>query len=162
MDSEFEVTGGKIIVSDPCYDASSDCNYFAKVENGVWVVKIIYDNERPKELISYVRDVEISDEWEKITSDICVDSGLVGFYDLTHFQDNKIIENLDEYYNEGIEKLFPEQVWFSANYGVSKTKQGGVIPFGCVVKTPYSTGCYDLYILQKQSEIIALRLVLFD
>lgn len=162
---EFEITDSGIIITDPCYDPDSDCNFYTEIDSGVWNGTVLYYNDRPKEIFVYNDsnfNIKTDIKWNKITGDICVDSGLVGFYDFYYFQDDDVIKDLNSYYDDDIEKTFPEQKWFSANYGVTKTQsKAGNIPFGFVVETPYMNGCYDLYHI-KQDGFDVFKLVLFE
>jgi len=164
----FTLKSGKIIVSDPCYDLKNheynECNFVHDAEIGDWEVLVNYSGDKPKKVKIYSLNHTIQDEdYNCITRDICVDSGMVGFYDLLHFQDDTIIDNLDNFYSDGIVHLFPDKKWFSANYGVSQGQaKAGCLPYGFVTSTPYMVGCYDLYCAKIDNKVVGLEILLFE
>lgn len=161
----FEVVSGMIIVSDPCYDFErGECNFIDNVVNGFWEVLVEYDNDRPKKInTKALKHISNNDFKRSITRDICMDSGMVGFYDLKFFQNSDIIDDLNKFYKDGVDQWLPEQKWFSANFGATQNElKAGNVPHGFVVSTPYMVGCCDLYCEKQNDEIIGFEIVLLE
>ena len=133
--------GEEIIVSDPCYDEDGVCNYIAKAKSGDWKIEVVEDDGK-KELVA--KHIECGEkEWKLVSTDICVDSGMVGLYDREYYQAKDRIRNE--------ERFELQKRWLLEN-------EEGKVGRGCVVKVKFG-GCFDLYAM-GESELEGLRLVL--
>lgn len=87
----FDVTSGKLVVSDPCYTAPDVLPF---VRNGKWTASVVKSDEggwgiRIAELIACVRDEKLftpCGSWEKAPFEVGVDSGQAGIFDNDHFR----------------------------------------------------------------------------
>ena len=97
----FEITSGKMIVTDPCYDKETWCQ--AKLDNvkiGKWHSTVEYSDEgewgdRVASIWAWHDSLGITDPGrdfpncnESIPADIGVDSGQAGFFDLEKYPDD--------------------------------------------------------------------------
>jgi hypothetical protein len=97
----FEITSGKMIVTDPCYDKETWCQ--AKLDNvriGKWLATVEYSDEgdwgdRVAQIWVWHDSLEITEPGtffppcsEYIPADIVVDSGQAGFFDIDKYPDD--------------------------------------------------------------------------
>jgi hypothetical protein len=94
---EFEITGGKAMITDPCYERGTWCQgVVEKVKNGTWDAFVTTSNEgtwgvRNAQL--FVRHMskpalQADDCNEKTEIEVGVDSGQAGIFDDAKFPDN--------------------------------------------------------------------------
>lgn len=150
---QFEVTSGKLRVTDPCYDRSIWCSGYVDAENGTWEafvymsdqgawgnrvsaleVRRVGENEAPDRLVSF---------------EVGVDSGQAGFFDDAFYpegDDNGEYGNTDTFYGKVCEITLSD-------------KRAGVLPFGAVSSSGYGDGGYDCFVLEKNGKVVAARIV---
>lgn len=77
----FKVTGGKLLVTDPCYDLGTWCQGVLKnVHNGVWEASVELAGKRVGRLhVKAVGQVPVG-PWFDQDFDVGVDSGQAGFF----------------------------------------------------------------------------------
>lgn len=153
----FEITSGKLVLSDPCFDyypegPNDDMNIY-DVPNGKWLVYII--NMKHPQVRNKIRNILIHHtsltvldlKWEKIDTTIGVDSGLVGFFDLSHYQNNETI-------SEDVKKQ--GKTWYDINCEPCKIAQ--TIPFGVVSNSDYGNPIYNVYGAYKDNQLVGLKI----
>lgn len=134
----FQVTNGKLYISDPCYSRGRDdlCATVQNVANGKWFGKVEYNNEgRVAVLIAEHEDLEhdICGTYE--IEDLAVDSGQMGIYAEDKFPNSQ--EEMGKYGDT------------SKHYGKccketqSKARAGIVDNYGVVSSSGYGDGGYD-------------------
>jgi hypothetical protein len=149
MEKYFEITSGKILVSDPCYDKPTWCTAtLDNVRNGTWEYSVEeIDEGRIASLeANYVSAGVILSDWEKIDQTIGVDSGQAGIFD--YAQDP---EQPGEYEEPGFYRDCCSATLGDEGYGTVK--------FGCVSSSGYGDGGYDCFVKRSdKGEILAVRL----
>lgn len=106
----FEITSGKMIVTDPCYDKETWCQEkLDNVKNGTWYSTVEYSDEgrwghRVAQIWVWHSSLEINDPGLEFppckfeSSNIGVDSGQAGFFDLEKYPDAP--QNDNAFYDE--------------------------------------------------------------
>lgn len=163
----FEITSGKIIVSDPCQSYDSD-DYFdgavLKVLNGKWtafVEKHPDDHTKPGKLMIH-NEVAISNdlEWLKLENIFTV-SAQVGFFDKDHYRNDNDIPSDKENQTDSD----PGDKWYNT-YCTNKqhlNQLAEIIPYGVVLLdiNDYGDESYNVYGAYKDYKLVALK-ILFD
>ena len=159
----FEVTSGKIIISDPCYKLPKNSdknkiNEIIDVPNGTWSAYVFkYRNgNNVSELMILHESItlkDINDVWLDHLTKICVDSGQAGFFDLKYYKDDDNVQNHelapfigieskgDKWYSMCCDKTYNEKI---------PGKCGDVIPNGCLSSSGYGDGQYDVSVGYKE------------
>lgn len=105
-------------------------------------------------------DIQNGDDWEYVDSNIGVDSGQAGFFDIDHFKDESVVS---EELKEKIKKLgfiSPNEQWYGMSCVITLSTAGwGIIPFGAVSRSGYGDGGYSLYVKKFLDEIVAMKIV---
>lgn len=157
----FDVTSGKLILSDPCY------------EKGIWCAKEI-DNVLPGKWNAYVkpsvdgRNAELIACHENFVPDdddstseyyrLAVDSGQMSIVDSPHYEDD------DQFPGEWGEP----NIGFDASrfYGFCceatlSRSSVGLIPYGCVASSGYGDGSYNAYVYRTRSGYVYMVRIVF-
>lgn len=152
----FEVTSGRIIVSDPCY--AKDiwcCNELKNAQNGTWSAYAVYDNSSIyaiiQKLVIECDDAgHIQEGMEMAPFTVGVDSGQAGFFDAVHYRDERVIDpdcNSSAY----------AELWYKHCCEITLARfPAGVLPFGVVSSSGYGDGEYNCY-LQKSDQGKVIR-----
>lgn len=157
----FEVTSGRLIVSDPCY--AEDiwcCNTLEAVRNGTWNASVVYDGDpnypRVAALIVEHECAEgVSKIMEEAAFSVAVDSGQAVFFDASHYRDNQAID-LNCTPTEHAE------LWYDHCCQISLAEQqAGVLPYGAVSSSGYGDGCYDCLIQRDVFGVLIRTELLF-
>jgi len=155
----FEITSGKMIVSDPGFDykpeGPNDDMKIYDVPNGKWLTYIININKKYPQIRNKIRNLLIHHnsltvldlEWKNLDSTIGIDSGLVGFFDSNHYQNNETIP--EDFKKQG-------KTWYDVNCTPCQVAQ--TIPFGVVSKSQYGDPIYNVYGAYKDNQLVGLRL----
>ena len=146
MDNTFEVTSGKLVVSDPSYKLGTWCQCtLDDVKNGTWEMEIKHERNAESgpisKLIAHHEDHHCRFVGEWINGNICVDSGQLGVFDYDHYKNDSSLKDLPEpsfmYDYEGTE------LFYRHCCDITLSKIGaGVIPHGCVSSSGYGDGSY--------------------
>ena len=174
----FEVTSGKLVVTDPCYDRSTWCmGYLEKVKNGTWeafahysddrswgdrVAKLVVfhkDHRYPKGFPQVLRD----DEGKRV--DIGVDSGQAGFFDDGVYPDGDRDDKGGEF--GGKDKFYDDCC--KATIGEDFGSKGGEYPNhgivqdrGVVSSSGYGDGSYECSYWVEDGLVVAAEIVFID
>lgn len=133
----FEITSGKMIVTDPCYNKETWCQ--AKLDNvkiGKWLATVEYSEgdwgDRVAQIWVWHDSLSIDNPGrdfpscsEYINADIGVDSGQAGFFDLDKYPDDP---HKDDAFYDAVCKLTLAGVPFSA------LEEAGVYPMADLSK----------------------------
>lgn len=80
--------------------------------------------------------------------------GVIGIYDLEHFQDGSVVPSgqkpLVESWSDD-----PRMLWYSMNCDAVSKKLASVVPYGAVV---HWDGGFDLFVRAKAKEIVGIKL----
>jgi len=150
---KFNVTSGKLRVTDPCYDKGTWCSGTIDVPNGEWDAYLELSDEGSwgtrVASIQIIKDNSpTSAAWELTNIDVGVDSGQAGFFDESFYPDQP---GLTSFYNK-VCKL------------TTGREQGGIIDgFGAVSSTGYGDGGYKCYVARNDAnEIVSAKIVFID
>lgn len=156
---EFEVTSGKLILIDPCYEKDGMCQINnLKAKKGKWVAHIEHSDEGDwgqRVAKIYAVNKELADslyafetDAERIDGDVGVDSGQAGIFDQERYPDDP--RTSDQ------EKVFYKVVCDLTTHG------GGVIDFGCVSSSGYGDGGYEAFGTKIGDEFVFVEIVFLE
>ena len=156
MKNTFEVTSGKIVCSDPCYEIPTWCQGIAdNVANGIWEAGIEYESNRVKRLFvthtnSNTRRIE--DFVGESIGCYGVDSGQFGFFDYDYYRNDKIAENLQKQdFGAGYDKEDGDS-WYRACCKITIDENWGVMPFGAVSSSGWGDGSYEVKGVKNEND----------
>jgi hypothetical protein len=159
MSKVFNVTSGKMVCSDPCYEIPTWCQgIIENVKNGKWGAGITTSDEgswgeRVSHLWVYnleaavnnpylVREIETFNGHELPFSG-GVDSGQFGFFDFTHYRNDESAKNLEKCDFGKNWDAKEGDTWYRAVSNLTLGgEQWGVLPFGTVSSSGYGDGSY--------------------
>ena len=175
MSQKFEVTSGKLILSDPCYELGTWCQGTVEnVKKGTWVADTVISDEggwgnRVSMLVAYNEESAngsfgLSDKLkalygvERLSFDGGVDSGQFGYFDAETFRNDESAKDLHKYVFRG-EADSQEDAWYRACCHLTLgDNQWGVLPQGVVSSSGFGDGSYPTYCIKDfvSGEIIGL------
>ena len=160
-DRQFEITSGKMVLSDPCYTLDTWCmGIVDNVKNGKWVGIIEQSDEgswgvRNSMLISMNVDAMTKNpnlEKELMTSgDLLpfiggVDSGQFGHFDFDNYRKDDLAIDLPKAFDDDWADSEGDEWYRACCYLTLETEDDfGVLPFGCVSSSGYGDGSYHTY-----------------
>lgn len=151
---KFNVTSGKLRVSDPCYDKGTWCSGTLDVPNGEWDAYLELSDEGSwgtrVASIQIIKDnSHTNSTWELTKIDVGVDSGQAGFFDESFYPEDG-----------GDNAFFYDKV---CNLTLGR-EQGGIIDgFGAVSSTGYGDGGYKCYVARDDAgQIVAAKIIFID
>ncbi len=161
----FQVTSGKLIISDPCYgydeEDTEDLQALLKpAKRGTWSATVSYDEEEVvHQLTAFWGNTEPEGEWLPIDQLIAVDSAQAGIFDFTFFNDDeKIIGEVENVYEIDMDDHV-SKYYVACCDAVSTEQQGGIVPGGAVAMSGYGDGLYPVYMKENASgEIVAVMI----
>jgi hypothetical protein len=172
----FQVTDGKVMVSDPCYKRGTWCQgVLENVRNGQWNAVVNMKDEgqwgiRCENLIAYATPGLLKTEegsWEKTDIDVGVDSGQAGIFSEAQYRDDQIAKEFEGdkpnfMSEERIADSDPGERWYGMCCSASITDNrgsAGIVPFGVVSSSGYGDGSYDCYIQKDdKGEIMGIKI----
>lgn len=159
MSRVFNVTSGKMVCSDPCYEIPTWCQgIIENVKNGKWEAGIatsdegvwgervshlwVYNLEAAINNPNLVREIEAFQGHELPFSG-GVDSGQFGFFDLAHYRNDESAKELKKYdLGPNYDRESGDE-WYRAACDLTLgSEKWGVLPFGAVSSTGYGDGSY--------------------
>jgi hypothetical protein len=161
MSRLFNVTSGKMVCSDPCYEIPTWCQGIVEnVKNGKWEAGIASSDEGSgRERISHlwVYNLEAAINNPNLVREIetyqghelgfvgGVDSGQFGFFDFDHYRNDESAKDLKKY-DFGGDYISPKESgeeWYHAACNLTLGDESwGVLPFGAVSSSGYGDGSY--------------------
>lgn len=168
----FEVTSGRMAVSDPCYAPGTWCmGYLDPVPNGTWIASAKYLiaagwGERIAQLEIWHKDAlgkiePTEDDWSPADHiDVGVDSGQAGFFDGDYFDQTPRGEygDTESFYGRAC-TLTHTDAPGAPHYQTF----GSLFGRGVVTSSGFGDGSYDCFVLLHEARIVAVRLVfIFD
>lgn len=166
----FQVTSGRIKVSDPCYDNDVWCSGDFLAQNGEWIAEAVFTNEndwgvRVAELRIRHKDAVINDNWVE-AGHVGVDSGQCGFWDYDRWVSEGCgrgsRREVGSFYDRIIDLTLGTERWDAEKgMGVLDQSYGGVIEWGAVTRSGYGDGGYffEVQMDEKNEVVVAARLV---
>jgi hypothetical protein len=161
---EFEVTGEKMLVTDPCYELGSDGQLqLENIKNGTWKA-VVFKYSKPPEpfyknrvisLLAYHKDESYYGDWKQEKETVFVDSGMMSIGS----------EDFSVSFPMYKRELTKEEAEFQkfSNYDevcdlVLESKYSGAIcKNGAVVShSGHGDGSYPVYVLRKNNKICAV------
>ena len=160
MNGVFQVTSGKVHITDPCYDIETSESYGmynVTAQNGEWagVAEIENDGvwgQRVKSAIVYHRDYThcYNAFMKPAPIKFAVDSGQIGVFDVSIY----VKDNADEYDFKN-----PTTFYEHAAHATLETPflSDSVMDAGFCTSTGYGDGCYCAELGYDGGELIAVR-----
>jgi hypothetical protein len=169
MKTTFDVTSGKMVCSDPCYELGTWCQGVVdNVKNGKWDAGIATSDEGSwGERISHLwvyhidavaknpkilREIEQFNGYQ-LAFDFGVDSGQFGFFDFANYRNDASAVGLDKY-NFGNDFSMKESgdEWYRVccNFTLGE-HSWGVLPNGAVSSSGYGDGSYAVVGIKDDS-----------
>jgi len=156
----FEITSGKVIVSDPCYNRDTWCmGDLHHVKNGEWRAYLhIFDLGDWGNRVGYIRCYhkdhdcplisQLGPSWEQQDFEVGVDSGQAGIYDESQYH--------------GGEDDYGEGGWYDINCNLTTNNEyGGVLTGGVVSSSGLGDGGYECKVVKSTDEKIVGILIDF-
>lgn len=169
----LEIKSGKVRVTDPCYDLDVWCaKTLENVATGKWkaftnMVTVLEGgaHERNGSLIMVHDDMKETPgqlDWRLIGSDIGVDSGQAGIYDLEAFGKDHLYPEVTNTLDLDLSQS-PNR-FYAANCDLTLTELGaGVLVQGVVSSSGWGDGVYNYYTVKNdEDEIVAIKVVFID
>lgn len=162
---QFEVTSGKLVVSDPCYDLDENTiimGVLDNVQNGAWSASVskteVQDwGETCAKLIachSSIADKLETLEWVKGNFIVGVDSGQAGIFDVSKYR----IPDADADHTEPNDT---DSEWYYACCDMTASnEEAGVLDGGVVSRTGFGDGAYAVYYaVNGQNQVIGVKII---
>jgi hypothetical protein len=143
----FTVESGKLIVTDPAYQADEDelQIILSNIKNGEWKAFISYTKEEVVESLSvFYGEKKPSGKWHVCEKLIAVDSAQAGIFDYKIFgRDDTIQYEVRNVHDIEID-ADGLKYYVACSDVVASDAQGGVIPGGAVSMSGYGDGMYEV------------------
>jgi hypothetical protein len=161
---KFEITSGKMVISDPCYAIPTWCQgVVERVKNGTWVsdvekvqswgerVSILFAiNEQALKDNPNLKD-ELINSQNELPFTFGVDSGQLGFFDHEHYRNDNSATELPKYDFGDDYDVDGGDVWYRAVCDLTlASEQWGVLPFGVVSSSGYGDGSYPVFAVTNE------------
>ena len=169
-DRQFEVTSGKMVLSDPCYTLDTWCmGVIDNVKNGTWVGILEQSDEgawgtRNSVLISlnveaFKKNPRLEDELRSYTSEReilpftgGVDSGQFGHFCHNGYRKDELAVDLPKVWEDEWESQEGDKFYRACCYQTLETEDSfGVLPFGVVSSSGYGDGSYPTYGIKDEN-----------
>jgi hypothetical protein len=164
---QFEVTSGKMVLSDPCYKLGTWCQgVIDNVKNGTWVGIIEQSDEgacgsRNSILISLNveamkknprLETQLMGGGELLGFDGGVDSGQFGHFDFANYRKDELAVDLPKAFEDDYATDEGDE-WYRAVCAVTLTTDDafGVVPFGVVSESGFGDGSYDTHGIKDEN-----------
>ena len=165
MTYKFQVTSGRVAITDPCYDPAdlpedgpgkNEIAANVAAVNGEWKCTAYYtDNGKTVEHVTYVSVERAGKSFETTNMfRVCVDAGMVGVFDLDQFKKNWNAE-----YNE------VGSFYRTVCDGTMDGDQVALLEFGAATSSGYGDGSYDVVVYldaEKNATAIEVTFVVDD
>lgn len=154
---KFEITSGKVIVSDPCYKRGTRGMGTLNVKKGKWKANVLQSDKggwknRVAALVAFhesVTDLSRSCynwNWERQKFEVGVDSGQAGIFDNEQFHsEDDNYDNLNSWYRRCCDKTLGNV-------------RAGIIEGGVVSSSGFGDGGYDCKTITKNGKIVAIMI----
>jgi len=159
MSKVFNVTSGKMVCSDPCYEIPTWCQgVIENVKNGKWAAGVatsdegswgervshlwVYNLEAAIKDPTIVREIE-SYRGHELPFSGGVDSGQFGFFDFANYRNDESAKELKKHdFGENYDRESGDE-WYRAACELTLGGESwGILPFGAVSSSGYGDGSY--------------------
>ena len=177
---KFEVTSGKMVLSDPCYTIPTWCQGVVdRVKNGTWVTEVNKTDqggwgERVSYLVAFneqalkekpaLEETLVNGWGKQLPFDFGVDSGQFGFFDSEHYRNDKSATDLTKYDFGDTYDQESGDSWYRAVSNLTLAdEQWGVLPFGVVSSSGFGDGSYSVFaVVNEYDEYVGFMAVFID
>lgn len=167
MNKTFNITSGKICVTDPCYSKGTWCgNYDLPARNGKWEAGVVMSDEgrwgnRVAVLYAFHEDFENffdidNNIWKEMKNEVGVDSGQAGIFCSSIYPKRK-----DERGEYGDLNTFYGRACFATYDDKNKDKCWDIVDGkGVCSSSGYGDGGYSGFVQKdKSGDIVAVKIV---
>ncbi len=158
----FEVTSGKLVISDPCYTLDTWCMAVVNdVENGTYIIYAEESDGRISEIEVLNQKEPCGSPWAEISNDIGVDSGQCGIFDFDHYRKDTDYPMASQFEADGYNDKGDGEHWYSHCCDVTLGEDGvGSVVGGAVASSGYGDGCYTAYVMRnEEGQVIGVKIV---
>jgi len=177
---KFEITSGKMVLSDPCYKIPTWCQGVVdRVKNGTWVTEVNKTDqggwgERVSYLVAFneqalkenpaLKETLVNGWGKQLPFNFGVDSGQFGFFDNEHYQNDKSAMDLTKYDFGDTYDQESGDSWYRAVSNLTLAdEQWGVLPFGVVSSSGFGDGSYSVFaVVNEYDEYVGFMAVFID
>lgn len=155
----IEITSGKIVCSDPCYDLGIWCAKIQNAVNGTYNVYIGLDNVslRHKQLEIIHKDYDTNGLcWDDSGIRCAVDSGTFGFFDYKYYE---------EYHEGTMENVDKNYKWYKDNICTTHKDDYNTDNKGYWSQAGYGDGFYPMdfaYVDNETDEVVGIRAIFIE
>ncbi|WP_018759950.1 DUF4241 domain-containing protein [Paenibacillus terrigena] len=161
---QFEMTSGKMVVSDPCYDLKETIiiGVLENVLNGTWNAQVHktelgdWGEVCSKLIVFHSAFAERQDElaWIKCKFIVGVDSGQAGIFDVNNYR----------LPDPGVQEMEPDMTdsdWYYACCDITESEEEAGVLDGCVVShSGLGDGAYAAYYAANdQNQVIGVKII---
>lgn len=162
---KFEITSGKMVISDPCYTLDTWCQGVVdRVKNGTWVadaqkvqswgerVSILFAiNEQALKENPNIKDILLNGDAKELPFTFGVDSGQLGFFDHEHYRNDESAKDLPKFDFGGDFDVQDGDIWYRAVCDLTLGgEQWGALPFGVVSSSGFGDGSYPVFAVTNE------------
>ncbi len=163
----FEVTSGKMVLSDPCYELGTWCQgVIDNVKNGTWVGSVKMSDEgewgiRVSSLASY--NEEFFDKNPKLKENLFnlidveelnfnggVDSGQFGHFDFDTYRKDNLAIDLPKAFDDDY-SIQEGDEWYRVCCHYTLEDDFGCVPSGVVSSTGFGDGSYPTFAIKDDN-----------
>lgn len=177
---KFEVTSGKMVLSDPCYKIPTWCQGVVdRVKNGTWVTEVNKTDqgswgERVSYLVAFneqalkenpaLEETLVNGWGKQLPFNFGVDSGQFGFFDNEHYRNDKSATDLTKYDFGDTYDQESGDSWYRAVANLTLAdEQWGVLPFGVVSSSGFGDGSYSVFaVVNEYDEYVGFMAVFIN
>jgi len=169
---QFEVTSGKVVISDPCYPLGALCQYVLEnVKNGKWNASVEESDEDGcgthfAALYAIHEGYALTDSatWVEQNFDVCVDSGQVGIFDFSTYRNDEVASKAGLSRSKLIQEDEPGDQWYNLCCDRTLDEFGaGIIPGGAVSSSGCSDGGCTIYTIKDSNgSIVAIQIIFIE
>lgn len=168
---KFEVTSGKLRVSDPCYSPNTWCSgVLNRVKKGTWYAETTMGEcwgMRNTSLVIRHESVDKIEDlpmpmWKRGKFTAGVDSGQCGFFDVDCYQKGELIKKdpkFDASCGDGDGKPMVDRFYNTCCDITLADRGAGIVPGGAVARSGVGDGTYPCLYFRKGGVVIAAMLI---
>jgi hypothetical protein len=175
MSQKFEVTSGKMILSDPCYVVPTWCQGVVdNVKNGTWVGRVEQSDEgdwgvRNSLLMSInleaiskmpLLEQDLFSMCELLPFECGVDSGQFGHFDFANYRKDELAVDLEKAFDDTFATEVGDE-WYRAVCNITLTNDFGSLPYGVVSSSGFGDGSYNTYGIKDSDGLYVGFLTIF-
>lgn len=165
------ILGSEVIVSDPCYDLATWCQYkIYGLMSGAYHVNVIRSDEgewgirNAGLIVIHEKFYGKKKIWHEIGHNVGVDSGQAGIFDAPSYRNDKIFEGLKSKFAEEYPVTRSNESdgdhWYThmCDRTLNTDDNWGTYDSGVVCTSGIGDGCYTLSATRAQGKIVGLMI----